>query len=80
MVRRVSGPSLGEEKKGVTRGCQRSSSCSSLGDGRERARTLDKDKGGLLVLLINSLFKTTLLNLESVLLWRNLYSFTKSFR
>ena len=46
----------------------------------ETRRTLDKDKGGLLVLLINSLFNTTLLNLESVLLWRNLYSFTKSFR
>ena len=74
------GRAWGKKRKEVTSGCQRSSSCSSSGDGRERARTLDKDKGGLLVLLINSLFNTTLLNLESVLLWRNLYSFTKSFR
>ena len=39
-----------------------------------------KETGGLLVLLMYSLFSTTLLNLESVRLERNLYSYRGGHR
>uniref|UniRef100_A0A2P2NG52 Uncharacterized protein MANES_08G115900 n=1 Tax=Rhizophora mucronata TaxID=61149 RepID=A0A2P2NG52_RHIMU len=41
---------------------------------------LERERGGLLTLLINSLFNITALNLLPLLLTRNLYSLTRSLR